>query len=402
MKEADNTQQKGMKALVVTCAHVFRDVHGDYYTPSIHSYVFFQRYLAVFEKVTIVARRHPRVLDKTDNLLKVSGPGLTVHEITWYHGLKDLLKKSFFVLRDFRFAAKDANCVIFRVPQMESYLSFLVTAMGCKPYAVEVVGDPMDWTMLSSFWKRLNIKMLRWMTGKADAVAYVSQVLEKRYPALSAAHVAYYSSIDLSDELVSEPRHYDDQLTQRAFTLIHITNGIENDSKGHRTFIRAIKICNDLGANVRGIIVGDGSYLSRYRELAEDLDIMQKLEFTGRIHSSEKIFSLLAAADMLLLPSETEGLPRVVIEAQATGLPCLSTPVGGVPDILPPSCLFSPDDADGFARRVCALIANPSELSELSRQSVATAKKFTKSQLSPIRAALYQHLYDRASSVSRK
>ncbi|MDQ0289865.1 glycosyltransferase family 4 protein [Oligosphaera ethanolica] len=390
-----------MNALIVTCAHVFQDAQGDYYTPSIHSYVFFQRYLAVFEKVTVVARRHPGTIDHTDKLLKVSGPGLTVHEITWYHGLKDLIKKSFLVLRDFRLAAKGADCVIFRVPQMESYLSFLVTKIGRKPYAVEVVGDPMDWTMLSGLWKRLNVKMLLWMTRQADAVAYVSQVLEKRYPAVSAGHVAYYSSVDLPDEVVCEPRHYDGQLSQRPFTLIHITNGIENDSKGHRTFIRAIKICNDLGANVRGIIVGDGSYLSRYQKLAVDLDIMHQIDFTGRIHSREKIFALLSTADMMVLPSETEGLPRVVIEAQATGLPCLSTPVGGVPEILPPSCLFSPEDADGFARRICACIANPSELSELSRQSVATAKKFTKSQLTPVRTAMYRHLCDRASSVLR-
>lgn len=389
-----------MRGLIVTCAHVFQDAQGDYYTPSIHSYEFFQRYLAVFESVIVVARRHPGIIENTNKLLKVSGPRLTVHELTWYHGLRDLFKKSLSLLRDFWSAAHHADCVIFRAPQMESYLSFLITERGHKPFAVEVVGDPMDWTMLSGFWKWLNIKMLRWMIRKADAVAYVCKTLEKRYPAISASYVTYYSSVDLPDDIVREARCYDDHLSQQPFTLIHITNGIENDSKGHRTFIHAIKICNDLGADVCGVIVGDGSYLNRYRKLAIELGVQPKLEFTGRVHSREEIFALLDKADMMVFPSETEGLPRVVIEAQAAGLPCLSTPVGGIPEILPPSCLFSPDDADGFARRICALIANPAELSKLSKLSVATAKKFTKSQLTPLRTKLYQHLSDQANGAS--
>ena len=65
------------------------------------------------------------------------------------------------------------------------------------------------------------------------------------------------------------------------------------------------------------------------------------------LHSAE-----LKKNDVFIFPSKSEGLPRAVIEAMAVGLPCLSTPVGGIPELIDEEYLFDPLDEMGFTNAI--------------------------------------------------
>ena len=57
-----------------------------------------------------------------------------------------------------------------------------------------------------------------------------------------------------------------------------------------------------------------------------------------------------------MFPTQAEGLPRGILEAMAVGMPVLSTPVGGIPEIIEKDYLFSPFDAEAFANKICYLM----------------------------------------------
>jgi glycosyltransferase involved in cell wall biosynthesis len=81
----------------------------------------------------------------------------------------------------------------------------------------------------------------------------------------------------------------------------------------------------------RAVICGAGSLESELRATEEKIGLCGSILWTGEV---EDPGSVLAAADLLLLPSEWEGLPYVLLEAMAEGTAVLATPVGGVPEVL--------------------------------------------------------------------
>jgi len=80
----------------------------------------------------------------------------------------------------------------------------------------------------------------------------------------------------------------------------------------------------------RMVIVGDGEYGEYYRQMAQG---MENVIFLGSIPSAD-MPRYYALADLVLLPSLSEGLPNVLLEASASAKPVIATDVGGIPDIV--------------------------------------------------------------------
>ena len=81
-------------------------------------------------------------------------------------------------------------------------------------------------------------------------------------------------------------------------------------------------------------IVGSGNQEKSLKLLAQNLGIADRVLFVGSIKWGESLFSRMRAADILVLPSYTEGLPLVVIEAMSQGLPVIASDVGGIPELI--------------------------------------------------------------------
>ena len=99
-------------------------------------------------------------------------------------------------------------------------------------------------------------------------------------------------------------------------------------------------------------------------------------------------------SDLLLFPAKGEGLHRTVIEAMAVGLPCLSTPVNGIPELLPAECLFSQQDDEAFAKKVWDILTTPSLYQRLSKQNLETAASYEYDVLAARRDIFYKKLSD--------
>lgn len=78
------------------------------------------------------------------------------------------------------------------------------------------------------------------------------------------------------------------------------------------------------------------------------------------------------------------------------GLPVLTTPVGGIPEVIDKEFLFSPFDVDGFVNKLCFLIERPDKLTEMSAKNLAVAKEFKNSILQKRRDIFYSRLAELA------
>lgn len=138
------------------------------------------------------------------------------------------------------------------------------------------------------------------------------------------------------------------------------------------------------------VIVGDVVMGSRAEEeayarflasRARELGVAKRVVFTGL---RRDIPNLLAAADISVLPSLSEGLPNSVIEAMAAALPVVATKVGGVPELIQHGrhgLLVSPGNREALVESITALLANPflsRRLGEAARTRIETGFSFEK------------------------
>lgn len=106
-------------------------------------------------------------------------------------------------------------------------------------------------------------------------------------------------------------------------------------------------------------LVGDGPSREQAERSAGALGFGEAATFLG---AQERVGDYLAAADLLLLSSDTEGLPGVVVEAAVSGLPAVATAVGGVAECIEDGLtglLVDPQDEAAGAAAVAALLADP-------------------------------------------
>ena len=103
-------------------------------------------------------------------------------------------------------------------------------------------------------------------------------------------------------------------------------------------------------------IVGDGPDLEAAKRLARNLGLGNRIRFLPWLND---VGDLYAALDVLLIPSRYEGVPLVMLEAMARGIPVLASSVDGMADFLPAECLFAPGDEDDMVEKIRAVPDSP-------------------------------------------
>lgn len=145
--------------------------------------------------------------------------------------------------------------------------------------------------------------------------------------------------------------------------------------KGHDVLLRAWRLVLDQHPEVRLILVGDGPLMAQLKQLAADLGVAESVEFTGR---RTDIPQQLHRAGVAILSSRYEGMPNTVLEAMASGLPCVATRVSGAEDIIRDDVnglLVEPGDAQGLADALIALLGNPTLSHALGRAARTTIER---------------------------
>jgi len=144
--------------------------------------------------------------------------------------------------------------------------------------------------------------------------------------------------------------------------------------KGNRHLVDAAALVERSRPGVHWVLVGDGELRSELEAQARRLSLASRLHFTGW---RDDVADVLALADVFVLPSESEGFGRVLVEAMAMSRPIVATEVGGVPDIVlagETGLLVRPADPLGLADAVRALLDDPARAARLGAAGRARAE----------------------------
>ena len=154
------------------------------------------------------------------------------------------------------------------------------------------------------------------------------------------------------------------------FHLLFVGNLLER--KGVKDLLRAFATPAMKARDIRLTMAGGGR-VDLYRAMAADLGIADRVTFTGWV-SQNDARGLMVGSDALILPAYDEGLPLVILEALASRIPVICTPVGSISEVLVhrSTALFvTPGDEAGIADAIATLIDRPDLGKELSAAGAA-------------------------------
>lgn len=387
-----------MKLLVISDSHIIKTPDGKYWcNTAVHGYDFWKRYLNVFEEVHVVSRVNRVESVDEQSLIRADGNGVKIVDLPFVRGFSEYLKNLLSFAKKVKKAIGNEEVAVFRVPSLPAFIMLYYFKKLKRPYAFEVIADPFDCYAESKIVQKLFTFILKRECKKANGVSYVTKdFLQERYPCKalidgeSENHfTSYYSSINLSDDFFGEERHYDKIDNLR---IVHVASAINSDVKGHTTLINVVEVLKEKGYNVHLNCLGTGNYVSFYEEMVTRKGLTEEITFLGLYSSKIYIKQLLMNSDIFVFPTKAEGLPRVLIEAMATGLPCLSTPVNGIPELIEKKYLFDPFDVEGFVSKIEQLINNPKELMDMSSNNLVKAREYQNDVLEARRNEFYQKL----------
>jgi glycosyltransferase involved in cell wall biosynthesis len=201
----------------------------------------------------------------------------------------------------------------------------------------------------------------------ANSAAVRALLLEKfRVPA-DKVHV-FHNGVDLDrfDDVERDRQKIDSRLSEETKLVVHIAN-MNSEVKGQAVLIEAARtVCTAIPL-ARFVLVGDGPLRGVYERRVKELELEDRVLFLGR---RQDIAEILACGDLFAFPSFAEGMPNSVLEAGASGLPIVATPVGGIPEIVTherTGLLVPPRDPEALAAAILRVLEDPGLASSLSR-----------------------------------
>lgn len=140
-------------------------------------------------------------------------------------------------------------------------------------------------------------------------------------------------------------------------------------AKGQPILIEACRQLAAQGREFRLVLVGTGPDESHLRSMVNDADLDDRVLFTGALNETE-VRSWYARAHAFALASFAEGIPVVLMEAMASGLPCVTTRITGIPELIRDGIdglLVAPSDAIELANALGSLMDDPELRADLAR-----------------------------------
>jgi len=294
-------------------------------------------------QVTVLTTSEPENLQWDDNAYPFSVLRINRRQRIWLRLLKCVAK----ALRLGRTAdVIYANGIYFETAIANKFLQ--------KPLVMKIVGDEAwersvrkgwtkdnfeDFQQRRQSWQAELLKRHRsWVVRQADKVIVPSQYLANwvvKWGVPAEKVVVIYNAVEIPDSI--EPLPVPLKTPIKAITVGRLVPW-----KRVNRLLEALEKIPELGL----VVVGDGPERPRLERMAQDLGVSDRVYFAGQ-RSKRETIGLMAACDFFVLNSTYEGLPHVVLEAMALGLPVVATAVGGIPEVVrdgETGVLVSPED----------------------------------------------------------
>lgn len=204
--------------------------------------------------------------------------------------------------------------------------------------------------------------------NKAVPVA-ISSIIEKQM-----IEMYKVKNIETIYNPVNTKRYFVERQYNKKHVITFINVGRMVPQKNQELLIQSFALVLKALPEAKLKIAGDGYLKENLIKLVIENGIKDSVEFLGNVKEVEKEF---AKADIFVLSSDYEGLPLTVLEAMASGLPIISTDVGGVSDVVTDNgILVEPNNIQQLSEEMIRLGSNFKECEKMGNKSLENIKDF--------------------------
>lgn len=386
-----------MAKLLMSCDDYVYCFKGKFYARNQDKYDFYQRYLRIFDELRLTTRCvYEDTLGKSRVLL--DDPRIEYVPLPFFSGPMQYAKVYFKIGKALAHITDDCDAAILRLPSTVAQRVADKVIKAGIPYGTELVFDAKDALESATnsieriLWHRIHKQMVN-TCNKANGVACVTaHYLQTHYTSKQPdAFFANYSSLALPKSFYSSERKHPEG---KVFVISHVCTQVQyNGRKGYNEIIEAMKLLKERNVNVRVEFAGPDYHngIKQLTDLSKRLGVEDRVKFIGGVNR-QQLSDYLEKSDLYVMPTWAEGLPRVIIEAMAKGLPCITTPVSGNPELVSKHFLVEYSDIKALADRIEELVKNKRLYETASKENFERSLNYEASVLEKRRDAYYTKL----------
>lgn len=308
--------------------------------------------------------------------IALDGRNLSVAALTsvWGAGLTRKLVFGLWLLRNTPVLIREivrADAVHAPIPGDVGTIGMVLALLLRKPLFVRHCGN---WlkpaTRAEHFWKWF---MERFAGGRNVMLATGGAA---EPPSAKSSEIKWIFSTSLSESELepAQPRALSN--ASRAKLIIVCR---QDRQKGTATVIQSLPLILQTFPEVTLDIVGDGPALPSFQQLTKALNVGDRITFHGKVNH-EGVLALLKQADLFCYPTQaSEGFPKVVLEALASGLPVITTRVSVLPELIGAGGGVLLDDAtpETLAEVTVNALSDSKSYKRMSERAIETARRFS-------------------------
>ncbi|WP_162932445.1 glycosyltransferase family 4 protein [Solimonas sp. K1W22B-7] len=378
------------------CDHRFKQgPDGGIYTPGYYPYSVWERYLAVWDEVTILASVEHVSAAEVQRLNLSSGPRV---QFAFYPRISaNFLRADDRRLRaDLPGLLSEHHSCIARLPATFASLAIrqaqsMGTRVGAEVVSHVFDGISAEEKIISKVYAFYEYFRMRRDIRPLKNVLYVTDgFLQDKYPTIGNRYSA--SNVNLK-EVVGEDASTICSRMNPGRPVIGMIGGFQKKYKGHHFLVAAVeKLKREQGLSVQLQLVGEGDS-SRTAALVRELSLESEVEIVGGLSGGDAVNRWLDTLDLYVQPSLQEGLPRALIEAMGRGLPSLGFITGGIPELLTPDALIKVGDVDALARAMHRGVTDRSWREKAAAHSLSRSSRYLARNIQIERERFYRGIY---------
>ena len=380
----------GYKIALIADNHFVYGDDGKVFVNGTYTQQYLARFTSNFDNIVVIARgRKANSLDETKKLRESGGDSVSFCFLDDFQGITGFLRSKKRIREQLYKQLEFVDAIIIRMPCVLTTISLACAKNRNIPILIDVGADPE--TIYEGAANKIVTfvlsKYLKFICKKscmtANGVSYVTKhILQKKYPcmAIKGGETKEFFTASISNVDISRDFYYkrDVETNNGKINLLHVSNNIpSNSSKGHQEAINVLSSLINKGYNTKLTFLGDGDGIVELKQQAKQQGVIDAVVFKGRVADRNTYRSILLENDIFVFPSHSEGLPRVLLEAMATGMVCVSSNVDGIPEILENNDIFDYSNIEGMANRIIELVNNPEEMRRISLRNYQVAENYS-------------------------